>query len=164
MSVLNNTGTYHHYTFRPNLTAGQYAAGSCIGGLLTFTNAMSPTGSCILDTVKARFSTTQTTNLEVHIFKRQPIGTYTDFAAMNPTTYVDMLDYAGMWLLTSPNTTLGTITSYKLVNINEALAFNFGGASSASTLYIAVKIVTLTTVAPYGSTGNDFELEIVTVW
>lgn len=136
----------------PTVTASAYTAGNVIGGIMTFANILAATSfNGVLQSITAKFKASAVVgNLEVAIFKGSPSnGTYTDKTA--PTWNAsDMANLVGIYVLSSPNSKLGTMTIYNLDGVGKSLV---GGSTSL----FAVVIVDGT---PTPASTSDFTLQL----
>jgi hypothetical protein len=142
----------------PTVTASAYTAGNVLGGIMTFASALlatpaaSPTKwSAVLESINVKFKATAVTGtINVGVFTASPAGgTYTDKTA--PTwNLADTAKLVGIYPLTAPLSTLGTMTTYNLDGIGAAI-------DGASTSLFVVMTVAGT---PTPATTTDVIVEL----
>lgn len=127
----------------PTVTASAYTAGNVLGGIMTFASALlgspnaSPTKwSAVLESICVKFKATAVTGeIDVAIFTASPLGgTYTDKTAPTFNT-ADAAKLVGVYALTVPESTLGTMTVYNLDGIGAVI----DGASTSIFAVVTVK-------------------------
>lgn len=69
----------------PTIDTSIYAAGDCVGGLLTFSNVLRVSGAGKLSFLRLIDRVNQQAVLDLYLFSAKPAGTYTDQAAMVAT-------------------------------------------------------------------------------
>lgn len=134
----------------PTVTVQTYAAGKCIGGVMTFANILPASLNAILESLTLKFKgSVQTVGFNVGIFSASPSGTFTDTntAAIAAGDTASLL---GVYQLTAPQSPFGTHTIYNLDAIGKTIV-------GATTSLYAVVTPTNTTAALIAS---DMTLEI----
>jgi hypothetical protein len=127
----------------PTVTANTYTAGDSIGGLLTFPNAVGPTGTGVLQEASVvSKGSVQTTALKLYLFSAAPSQTFTDHTAA-AWTQADFTNLIGVWSLAAVSSGLGTMTFWDAASQNKAIALGAG----VTTLYGVLQVVTTTTNA-----------------
>jgi len=128
----------------PTITVGTYTAGNCLGGLLTFNNAVGSLGSGIIQDVSIiSKSSVQTTALNLYLFNASPTSTFTDRTAVTwaPTDYTKLI---GLIPLSTTNTISGaTMTLWYADAIAKAISLGAG----VTTLYGALVVQSTTAAA-----------------
>lgn len=127
----------------PTVTASAYTAGNVLGGIMTFASVLlgaptlTPTKwSAVLESICVKFKASAVVGeIDVAIFTASPAGgTYTDHGA--PTAAAaDQAKLVGIYALTVPQSTLGTMTCYNLDGIGAAI----DGASTSLFAVMTVK-------------------------
>jgi hypothetical protein len=128
-----------------------------IGGIMTFANLLAPTSfNGILQSITAKFKGTSIIAIggitfNVAIFKASPSnGTYTDH--VSPTwNAADMANLVGIYQLSNPMCSLGTMTIYNLDGIGKAIV----GASQS-----LFAVVNITVIGFTPASTSDFTLEL----
>lgn len=136
----------------PTVTASAYTANNCIGGIMTFASILAATSfNGVLQSITAKYKGTIVLgNLNIFIFKASPSnGTYTDKTAVTWNA-ADMANLLGSYVLSTPLSLLGTMTTYNLDNIGKALV----GASQS------LFVVATVSGTPTPASTSDFTLEL----
>lgn len=138
-----NAPTTFRVAVTPTVTASAYTAGNVMGGIMTFASALlaaplvSPTKwSAILESINVKFKAAAVVGeIDVAVFTASPAGgTYTD--KTGPTWgAADTANLVGIYPLTAPISTLGTMTTYNLDGIGAAI----DGASASLFVVMTVK-------------------------
>ena len=129
-------------TATPTVTASSaYTAGNELGGLLTYSNAFGTQQSGVIQSVRAVCKSVQTTGLKVYFFTTNPTNsTWAD--KTTPAINAADVGYAlGPFTLSSPDSGLGTITTWTLDGIGAAIV------ASSTTLYAAAVVTGTPTFA-----------------
>jgi hypothetical protein len=118
----------------PSVTAGAYAAGANVGGLITLSGATRiAAGSGIINSVIVTVSTALTAFYDVVLFKTAPTSTITDNVAFNLNQLTD-LPYICGTAHCNDQTSLGTPNMFQAVN----LGYPFSLSASNTNLYAAI--------------------------
>lgn len=136
----------------PTVTAAAYTAGNVVGGLMTFANVFDSANSGMLQSIRVRSKSVQTTPLKLYLFAASPTGTYTDKTAPAASA-ADALAIIGPFPLTSADSGLGTETTWVLDAIGAAIV----GASA--NLYG----VLVATGSPTWASTSDISVELTTL-
>lgn len=137
--------------FTPTITASSaYTAGYEVGGLLTFSNALSSAGTGILQSITIKIKSQHSEGFKLYLFKANPSSsTWTDKTAPSINA-ADLPSLVGMYPLTVSDNGLGSMSIYNLDGIGKVL--NPG----ATTLYG----VLVTTSTPTFSSTTDLTVSI----
>lgn len=130
----------------PAITASSaYTAGNCVGPLMQFTSAFDAALSGILQRVTLNCKTVQTGGFKLYIFNANPsASTFTDKSAPNINA-ADVNKVVDVISLASPDSGLGTHTTYVSDAIADALA------SATTTLW---GLLVCTGTPTFGSTSD----------
>lgn len=107
----------------PTVTAGAYTAGNIMGGIMTFASLLdSSRFAGVLESITVKFKGTSVSgNVQLSLFKASPSnGTYGDKTA-GTWNAADMANLIGIYQLTTPLSSLGTMTVYNLDGIAKAI-------------------------------------------
>jgi hypothetical protein len=156
-----NAPTSFRVAVTPTVTASAYTAGNVMGGIMTFSGMLSaapistPTKwSGKLQSINVKFKASVVTGeIDISVFTASPsAGTYSDKTA--PTFgSADSAKMVGIYSLTSPQSTLGTMTCYNLDGIGAVI----DGASTSLFVVMTVK----GTPAPASTTDVIVELGVI---
>jgi len=138
----------------PTVTASSaYTAGYEVGGLMTFSNVFGSADSGILQSIRVKCKSVQTTGLKLYLFTTNPTNsTWTDKAAP-AINAADIAGLTGPFALSSPDSGLGTETTWELDGIGAAYVSDntnlygvlvcTGTPTFTSTSDVSVSLVTL---------------------
>jgi len=135
----------------PTVTASSaYVSGNEAGGLMTFSSVFDSANSGILQSIRIRCKTVQSTGFKLYLFTANPSNsTWTD--KTNPAiAAADIPAVVGPFSLTAPDSGLGTETTWEMDAIGAAIV-------SGSTGLYGVLVCTATPT--FGST-SDVSVEI----
>jgi hypothetical protein len=107
----------------PSTTVGAYTAGQEVGGLMTF--AIGGAGSGLLESIRVTCKSVQATSLKLYIFDTNPTNSTWSDKTTPAINAADVSFLRGVFLLSSPDSGLGTHTIWNL----EGIACSFIGAS-----------------------------------
>lgn len=131
----------------PVVTAGLYAAGNSVGGLIVLPNAFLSANAGILTSIRLTIKSVQTVEFDVTLFSSLPSTTFTDHAAP-AIVAADTLLAQPTIKLTNNSSVLGTMTVYGSDNIGRAIK-QAGSAAYA---------VVVTTGTPTLASISDLQL------
>lgn len=138
----------------PTVTsASAYAAGNAVGGKMTFAGVFDSANSGILQSIRVRSKSIQTTGLKLYLFTSDPTNTtWTDKTAPS-VNVADLPNLVGPFTLGSPDSGLGTETTWTLEGIGAAIVASgtglfgilvaTGTPTWASTTDVTVELTTL---------------------
>ena len=139
-------------TVTPTVTSATYGANVVVGGLLTFANLFTSTGSGIIQSVSLNFNTAQTVGWTLYPFSGNPTAsTWTDHSAA-AITGADIFLVRPPISLSTANSGLGTMTNYSATGLGQA--YVTGGTSGYFIL------VPTATSASLGGTANVVSVSI----
>ena len=128
------------------VTSATYGANVVMGGLLTFANLFTSTGSGIIQSVSVNFTTVQTVGFKLYPFSATPAAsTWTDHSAAN-ITGADIFLVRPPINLSNADSGLGTMTNYSATGLGQA--YVTGGTSG-----FFILVPTATTATTGGTTG-----------
>ena len=148
----NSLGNFGSLTKRvcvtPTVTNGTYGANVVVGGLLTFSNLFTSTGSGAIQSVSVNFTTAQTVGFTLFPFAGSPTNasTWTDHSAAAISGSADIFLTSPPISLTASNSSLGTMTNYSISGLGQS--YSTGGTSGYFIL------VPNATTASLGATSN----------
>lgn len=114
-------------TVTPTVTASSaYTAGNEVGGLITFSSTVGIAGSGVVQSIRVTSKTVQTGTLKLYLFNINPSNTtWTDKTAPAINS-ADVTSVIGVYLLSAPDSGLGTHTIYNLDGIGKAFSIASG--------------------------------------
>lgn len=111
-------GNTYGISIVPTVTAGAYAAGNEVGGLLTFYVG---TGG-VLQSIHIDINSVQTATFKLYLFGRNPSNTVWTDKSTPSVNALDAPHLAGVYTLSTADSGLGTHSVYNLDGIGKALS------------------------------------------
>ena len=142
----SNLGRTSRVSVTPTVTASSaYTAGNEVGGLMTFASVFGSADSGIVQSIRIKCLTVQTTGFKLYLFNANPTNsTWTDKSAPSINA-ADIPYLIGQWTLSSPDSGLGTETAWTIDGV---------GASVVSTTTGLYGVMVATGTPTFGSTSD----------
>jgi hypothetical protein len=139
----------------PTVTSATYAANVVMGGLLSFANLFTSTGSGIIQSISIDFTTVQSVGFKLYPFTSNPSNTtWTEHSAASINS-ADIFKVDPFISLTNYDGGLGTMTNYSLTGLGQSY-------SSGGTTGYFVLVPTATT-ATLGGTANVVQVCVTVI-